>query len=1008
MKKVRFLLAVALAFGAGLATPAAASFLRVYYPDIEQGAATLVVAPNGHALLVDGGSGIKASDEGIENMINDLIARGIVTSLDYVVVSHYDEDHLGRLDSVFQMVPMAVLGTVYDRGTYLSTPSTFAYSDYAYGASFHNRTTVPVCTTINLGGGVTARVTTVNGEVCGNGTVDITTADQFENNTSVTVVVSYGNFDLWIGGDLTGNPLEGVADVETPTGPMAGDVDVYTVNHHGSETSSNASFLADLAAEVAINQSSISNDFGHPRIAVVNRFLGTPDTNSQTPIFIQQNPSAPGDVRSDDTLADYIADCDDAGAGTVFGHPGTIELLSDGDSYRIHACNIPALTLPADAGPGTLGDYPPAIRVVDRTPWVPFATDSVAVSAEIEGATSARLEWELNGVAQTDVAMTNTTGITWTGTLPMQANGARVFFRVAAEDGVNPTELSAGSGYFSGITPISTLRSNDADGVLRWLTYGVRVEGSLTAEPGLFHDTVTQAFVQDATGAVQVFDNSILALSRGDVVQFAGEAQQFGGATEVSIAEPWGNYGYTYVSSGSPPSPQVLSISSIGEAAEGELVRINGVTITAGTIPETGGGNLTITDNGGVNTLTLRVDDATDINGANTPTGSFDIIGIVNQFDSWVPLNSGFQIQPREKTDFVSSEVNHPQVLIAEIHADPASDLTGDANGDGVRDALDDEFVELINTGWTAIDISGFTLHDAGGLRHTFASGTILPPREATVVFGGGTPTGAFGNAAANGLVFVASSGGLSLNNTGGETVTLKNNAAVVVQAHTYGNEANDDKSLTRPNYLNAAFVKHTLAAGAGGRKFSPGARIDGRGYTVKKGSVLLSEVLYDPSGADGVLEWIELFNPTGSAIDLSELCIGGGGGDYTGTLVQLSGSIGAGATFVLGGPTSSAANGTPTLGLAIDFSPDLQNSGADADGVALFNQRCARITPTTVPIDAVVYGASNTSGLIDETGSANGPEVGDAAQGRSIQRTSIAGAWSILTTPSPNSTPLP
>lgn len=991
------------------ATSAAADFLRVYYPDIEQGAATLVVSPTGHGLLIDGGTGIKSTDEGIEHFLNDLIAAGILVSLDYVVATHYDEDHIGRLDAVFQVVPFASGATVYDRGTYLSTPSTFAYSDYAYGASFYNRTTIPVCTVLNLGGGVTARVTTINGEVCGNGTVDITTAAQFENNASVTVVVEYGDFDLWIGGDLTGNPAEGVADVETPTGPQSGDVDVYTVNHHGSETSSNASFLADLAAEVAINQSSISNDFGHPRAVIVNRIHATPDTNSNTPIFIQQNPSKPGDTRSDDTLADYIADCDDAGAATVIGLPGTILLLSDGTSYRIHACGVPALTLPADQGVGTLGDFPPAIRFVSHSPRVPTSAESVMVTADIEGATSAAIEWDLNGTAQTPIAMTNTSGITWSGSIPAQSNGSRVFFRVAAEDGVNTSELSAGTGYFAGITPISTLRSNDADGVLEYVTYGVRVEGSLTAEPGLFHDTVTQAFVQDGTGGVAIFDKDVLSLSRGDVVQFVGEAAQFGGATEVSIAEDWGNFGHTFVSAGSPPAAQVLTISQIGEASEGELVRINGVTITSGSIPESGSGNITITDNGGVNTLTLRVDDATDIPGADTPTQAFDVTGVIGQFDSWVPYNSGYQIQPREKTDFNSGEINHPQVLIAEIHADPASDISGDANGDGTRDATNDEFIELINTGYTAINISGYTLHDAGGLRHTFASGTILPPREATVVFGGGTPTGAFGNAAANGLVFVASSGGLSLNNTGGETVTLKNASAVVVQSHTYGNEGNYDQSLVRgTDFTNTPMVKHTLATGAGGRKHSPGTRINGGAYTVAKGKVLLSEVLYDPTGSDGGLEWVELYNPGTTAIDLSDLCIGGGGDVYTDSLLQLSGSIAAGSTFVVGGVTSSSANANPTFNLALDFSPDLQNSGTVADGVALFNQRCARITATTVPIDAVVYGVSNSSNLIDENGTVSSPEVGDAPGGQSIERTTLAGAWQIKTTPTPNSTPLP
>ncbi len=997
-----------LAILAALAAPASADFLRVYYPDIEQGAATLVVSPTGHAMLVDGGTDIKATDEGIENFINDLMAAGIVTSLDYVVASHYDEDHIGRLDQVFQLVPIASGGIVYDRGTYLSTPSTFAYSDYAYGASFHNRTTVPVCTTLSLGGGVTVDVTTINGQVCGNGSVDITTADQFENNASVTVVVRYGDFDLWIGGDLTGNPDKGVADVETPTGSSSGDVDVYTVNHHGSETSSNASFLADLAAEVSINQSSIANDFGHPRATIVSRILATPDTSSNTPTFIQQNPSKPGDTRSDDTLADYIADCDDAGAGEVIGQPGTILLMSDGTSYRIHACGVPALTKSADSGAGTLGDYPPAIRSILRSPRVPLYTESVAVTAEIEGATSVAIEWELNGSAQTAIAMTNTTGDTWTGTIPAQSNGSRIFFRLAAEDGVNASELSAGAGYFSGITPISTLRSNNSDGVLDWVTYGVRVEGSLTVEPGIFHTSVTQAYVQDNTGGVQIFDKDLLTLSRGDVVQFVGEAEQFGGTTEVSIAEDYGNFGHTFVSTGTPPAAQVLTVSQVGEAYEGEVVRINGVTITAGSIPEIGSDNLTITDDGGTSTLTLRVDDSTDIPGSNSPTGAFDIIGVIGQFDSWVPFNSGYQIQPREKTDFISDEVNHPQVVISEIHADPAGDISGDANGDGTRSATQDEFIELINTGYTAIDISSWTLHDAGGLRHTFASGTILPPREATVVFGGGTPTGAFGNAAANSLVFVASTGGLSLNNTGGETVTLKDNSAVVVQSHTYGNEGNYDQSLVRPDYTNAAFVKHTVASGSGGSQFSPGARIDGRAYTLLPGSVLLSEVLYDPTGADGDLEWVELYNPGTAAIDLSELCLGAGGDDYTTSQLQLSGSIAAGSTFVVGGPTSSASNGSPTFDLVLDFSPDLQNSGTVADGVALFNQRCAHVTSSTLPIDAVVYGTSNTSNLIDETGSANSPEVGDAGSGQSVERTSLAGAWQIQATPTPGSTPLP
>ena len=39
------------------------------------------------------------------------------------------------------------------------------------------------------------------------------------------------------------------------------------------------------------------------------------------------------------------------------------------------------------------------------------------------------------------------------------------------------------------------------------------------------------------------------------------------------------------------------------------------------------------------------------------------------------------------------------QLIINEVHADPASDLPGDANGDGTRSASVDEFIEFVNIG---------------------------------------------------------------------------------------------------------------------------------------------------------------------------------------------------------------------------------------------------------------------------------------------------------------------
>ena len=175
-------------------------------------------------------------------------------------------------------------------------------------------------------------------------------------------------------------------------------------------------------------------------------------------------------------------------------------------------------------------------------------------------------------------------------------------------------------------------------------------------------------------------------------------------------------------------------------------------------------------------------------------------------------------------------------LIINEYLADPggsaSSDLEGDANGDGIRDAADDEFVEILNNGAAPLDVGLFTISDATQVRFTIPAGKVIPAGESAVVFGGGVPTGAFGNATANGLVFTAGSGGLSLNN-GGDSITVKDNLAMTVTSVAFGSpEGSANQSITRSPDLTGAFTTHSTAAGSGGALFSPGARVNGAPFT--------------------------------------------------------------------------------------------------------------------------------------------------------------------------------
>ena len=66
-------------------------------------------------------------------------------------------------------------------------------------------------------------------------------------------------------------------------------------------------------------------------------------------------------------------------------------------------------------------------------------------------------------------------------------------------------------------------------------------------------------------------------------------------------------------------------------------------------------------------------------------------------------LSGGFQSSLSSPNTFtltiLDNDLGDFSMIFNELHIDPASDITGDANGDGTRDAIADEFIELVNNG---------------------------------------------------------------------------------------------------------------------------------------------------------------------------------------------------------------------------------------------------------------------------------------------------------------------
>jgi beta-lactamase superfamily II metal-dependent hydrolase/DNA/RNA endonuclease YhcR with UshA esterase domain len=630
--------------------------LSIYFFDIGQGNATLIISPTGKTLLVDGGR------DGVgQQVIVPEMQRLGVKSLDYMVATHYDSDHIGGLDEVAAVFPPTI---AYDGGDLVlrfSPPDPNVFSAYVRAVGSSRRTITPG-TVLDLGGQAVATCIVVNGELISGGSVPIfgrrDRNDQPDNSASVGLLVQFGDFDLFIAGDLTGGGLN-TTDVESAIAPLVGDVDVLQINHHGSRTSSTSTFLRTLKAEVGIIQVGRDNSFGHPSIEATDRFITTPPTSGQIPLppdgnfavervpLIFQNEPSPD--RSDASRQGLVAD-------------GPIVIETDGRSYIVRGGRLAPRAFPTDgAESGIRSDFPPSV-LVSTSPVVAAAGQTTSLFAEIAddkgNVVSVTMSYSADGQEPLLIPVERISPRLYRGLIPGQSDGTRVEYLVTAQD-AQGQETRVRGGYFAGITPVERLRVMTADLEPAFLGYSAAVVGVITVGSNTFSVRDNDLYLQDETGGINLFERSgqTISVRPGDYVRAVGRLEFFNGVLQLNITNPTitppfvSPYGLGVLGR-RDLQPLTKTISQIGELTEGLLVRIEGVRIS-GTLPPSGNANLTISD--GTGSLTLRILGTTNIPGMSTPAEALTIIGVIGQFDGFRPFNRGYQILPRSRDDFVFS-----------------------------------------------------------------------------------------------------------------------------------------------------------------------------------------------------------------------------------------------------------------------------------------------------------------------------------------------------------------
>ena len=241
------------------ASPAAQKTLRVYFVDVEGGQATLFITPEGQSLLIDTGwDGNNGRDA--DRIVAAAKSAGL-TKIDYVLITHFHEDHVGGAPQLAARIP---IGTFIDHGGNRETgdaPTVQGWQAYQAMLATGKYTrisakpgdVVPIegmrVDVISADGNLIAKPLPGAGQenaACKeSGTRP---ADKTENLRSLGVLITFGKLRILDLGDLT---WDKEMELMCPVNKL-GHVDVYIVSHHGWQQSSSPALVWGIAPRVAI------------------------------------------------------------------------------------------------------------------------------------------------------------------------------------------------------------------------------------------------------------------------------------------------------------------------------------------------------------------------------------------------------------------------------------------------------------------------------------------------------------------------------------------------------------------------------------------------------------------------------------------------------------------------------------------------------------------------------------------------------------------------------------
>ena len=201
-----------------------------------QGDAVLIRSPSGQNVLYDGG---RSQGTALEYL------QGVgVQSLDLVIASHADADHIGGLEAVVRYYQPRFF---MDNGITHTTQAYFGLLEAVQDAG--SQLIEPSDRRVGLGDVSLQVIPPPGDESLGN------------NDNSVGVIVSYGEFDAALTGDAEESEFSWW---QAKVPELLKPVEVYKAAHHGSPNGDSPASIETLHPQAVVISVGADNAYGHP------------------------------------------------------------------------------------------------------------------------------------------------------------------------------------------------------------------------------------------------------------------------------------------------------------------------------------------------------------------------------------------------------------------------------------------------------------------------------------------------------------------------------------------------------------------------------------------------------------------------------------------------------------------------------------------------------------------------------------------------------------------------